>query len=517
MAQEHTHRKDVSAQQQREAAAQQHEEATHRAPGEQAESSESSAPTQTPKTPSQTSKTPSTTTHSPSATAPGASGHDRSAPAAVAPAAVAPADAAITGSAAGDAEDAPTKPAPTPWGKAVGLGLIASAVITVVLLAFLWPTYESNAKGITVDVVASQSDYEDFTQAVSDAAEKNGQDLPFEFSRVDDRSDAVSNIKEREAYGAFVLPASKDDKLEVLTASAANTSVSTMLGQTGRSIVAAQTQGRLAQAQKKMSDSASQQSGDQQSGDQQSGDQQAGDQQAQQADPSAMQEQMQKQVGSIIEAAQAGLQGPTITDIVPLSDDDPQGAGLAVASLPLTIGGIIGGSLMSFGLKGSWRRLLGVVVYAVVGGLAMVLILDAWFGFAPAPAFELWAAVTLSLAGTVGLIVGLNSLIGGAGIGVGAMITMLVGNPISGAQSPKEFLPGPFGEIGQLFVPGATGTLVRDLSYFPDASLVQPWLVLGGWVVVGLLLIILGHHRTGGHAHKGEPRQRGAQVEPAAA
>lgn len=512
MAQEHTHRKDVSAQQQREAAAQQREEATHRAPGEQAGSSESTAATQTPKTPSQTPKTPSASTHSPSATAPGASGHDGSAPAAVAPAAVAPADAATTGSAAGDAEGAPTKPAPTPWGKAVGLGLIASAVITVVLLAFLWPTYESKAKGITVDVVASQSDYEDFTQAVSDAAEKNGQDLPFEFSRVDDRSDAVSNIKEREAYGAFVLPASKDDKLEVLTASAANTSVSTMLGQTGRSIVAAQTQGGLAQAQKKMSDSASQQSGDQQSGDQQ-----AGDQQAQQADPSAMQEQMQKQVGSIIEAAQAGLQGPTITDIVPLSDDDPQGAGLAVASLPLTIGGIVGGSLMSFGLKGSWRRLLGVVVYAVVGGLAMVLILDAWFGFAPAPAFELWAAVTLSLAGTVGLIVGLNSLIGGAGIGVGAMITMLVGNPISGAQSPKEFLPGPFGEIGQLFVPGATGTLVRDLSYFPDASLVQPWLVLGGWVVVGLLLIILGHHRTGGHAHKGEPRQRGAQAEPVAA
>lgn len=373
----------------------------------------------------------------------------------------------------------------------------------MVLLAFLWPTYESKAKDVTVDLVASQSDFEDFTQAVGDAAEKNGQDLPFEFTRVGDRSDAVTHIKEREAYGAFVLPASEDDKLEVLTASAANTSVSTMLGQTGRSIVAAQTQAGLSQAQEKTTDGSSQQSGDQQA--------------QQGSDPSAMQEQMQKQLGSIIGAAQAGLQGPTITDVVPLSDDDPQGAGLAVASLPLTIGGIVGGSLMSFGLKGSWRRLLGVVVYAVVGGLAMVLILDAWFGFAPAPAFELWAAVTLSLAGTVGLIVGLNSLIGGAGIGVGALITMLIGNPISGAQSPKEFLPGPFGEIGQLFVPGATGTLVRDLSYFPDASLVQPWLVLGGWVVVGLLLIILGHHRTGGHAHKGGPSRRDAQQEPAAA
>ncbi|WP_193636144.1 ABC transporter permease [Brachybacterium subflavum] len=472
MAQEHTHRKDVSAQQQRDAAAQQHEEGTHRAPEPSSASSQTS------------------------------SDHDGVAPGAL-PTAPAASAAATPSAAAASSGDAPSKPAPTPWGKAVGLGLIASALITVVLLAFLWPTYESKAKDVTVDVVASQSDFEDFTQAVGDAAEKNGQDLPFEFTRVGDRSDAVTHIKEREAYGAFVLPASEDDKLEVLTASAANTSVSTMLGQTGRSIVAAQTQAGLSQAQEKTTDGSSQQSGDQQA--------------QQGSDPSAMQEQMQKQLGSIIGAAQAGLQGPTITDVVPLSDDDPQGAGLAVASLPLTIGGIVGGSLMSFGLKGSWRRLLGVVVYAVVGGLAMVLILDAWFGFAPAPAFELWAAVTLSLAGTVGLIVGLNSLIGGAGIGVGALITMLIGNPISGAQSPKEFLPGPFGEIGQLFVPGATGTLVRDLSYFPDASLVQPWLVLGGWVVVGLLLIILGHHRTGGHAHKGGPSRRDAQQEPAAA
>ncbi|UEJ82027.1 ABC transporter permease [Brachybacterium halotolerans subsp. kimchii] len=480
MAQEHTHRKDVSAQQQRDAAAQQREEATHRAPAT------TSAPAP--------AEAPSTHDGVASASADTAASIDTTA----STAATASADTAASTSV-----DAPSKPAPTPWGRAVGLGLIASALITVVLLAFLWPTYESKAKDVTVDVVASQSDFEDFTQAVGDAAEKNGQDLPFELTRVDDRSDAVAHIKERDAYGAFVLPASKDDKLEVLTASAANTSVSSMLGQTGRSIVAAQTQGGLDQAKEKMSEAASQQPGDQQA------------QQA--ADPSALQEQMQKQVGSIIDAAQAGLQGPTITDLVPLSDDDPQGAGLAVASLPLTIGGIVGGSLMSFGLKGSWRRLLGVVVYAVVGGLAMVLILDAWFGFAPAPAVELWAAVTLSLAGTVGLIVGLNSLIGGAGIGVGALITMLIGNPISGAQSPKEFLPGPFGEIGQFFVPGATGTLVRDLSYFPDASLVQPWLVLGGWVVVGLLLIILGHHRTGGHAHKGAPRRGDAQPEPATA
>ena len=170
----------------------------------------------------------------------------------------------------------------------------------------------------------------------------------------------------------------------------------------------------------------------------------------------------------------AALAGPKVIDVVPLSEDDPHGAGLAGAALPLTMGGILGGMLLSNMVRGTGRRLLGVVVYAVVGGLVMVLVLDTWFGFAPAPTFELWGAITLSLAATVALIVGLHGALGGPGLGIGALITMFIGNPIAAVQSPREFLPGPFGEIGQLFVPGATGTLVRDLSYFPDADMTQP-------------------------------------------
>ena len=68
-----------------------------------------------------------------------------------------------------------------------------------------------------------------------------------------------------------------------------------------------------------------------------------------------------------------------------------------------------------------------------------------------------------------------------------------------------EFLPGPFGEIGQLFVPGATGTLLRNVSYFPGAPTLVPWLTLAAWAAAGLLLIVFAHHRNGRGFESAEP------------
>lgn len=346
----------------------------------------------------------------------------------------------------------------SPWRTSIIAGLGASAVVAIVLLAFLWPTATMTVKDIDVDVVASQQSFDAFTEQAESAASSRGSDLPFVFHRVDAREDAVTAIREREVYGAIVLPAEQGAHMELLTARAASPAVATMLTQSVQSMSTAAVQGQLAAAQK---------------------------------NPGA----------AAIPAQQvtAMIAGPTITDVVPLSDDDPQGSGLAVAALPLTIGGIVGGAILANVLKGSWRRLVGVVVYAVVGGIVMVLLLDNAFGFAPAPTLELWGAVTLSLAATVSVIVGLHSVLGMPGLAIGAVLTMLIGNPISSAQAPMEFLAWHWGEIGQFFVPGATGTLVRDLSYFPDAPMAQHWLVLAGWVALGLILVVVGHHRTGGH------------------
>ena len=82
-------------------------------------------------------------------------------------------------------------------------------------------------------------------------------------------------------------------------------------------------------------------------------------------------------------------------------------------------------------------------------------------------------------------------------------------NPISAAAIPVEFLPEPWGAIGQWFPPGAAATLLRDLSYFPAADTTFPWLVLAGWAAGGILLSLLGHFRTaGGRSPTRRPRMR---------
>ena len=112
-------------------------------------------------------------------------------------------------------------------------------------------------------------------------------------------------------------------------------------------------------------------------------------------------------------------------------------------------------------------------------------------------------AFTLAFAAIGAPIVGFAALVGTPGIAIGPVLFLLFANPISSAGAPIEFLPVPWGAIGQWFPPGAAATLIRELSYFPDADKLFPWLVLAGWAAVGVLLGMVGHFRqTGGATHE---------------
>ncbi|OZE86165.1 hypothetical protein CH304_04580 [Rhodococcus sp. 15-649-1-2] len=185
----------------------------------------------------------------------------------------------------------------------------------------------------------------------------------------------------------------------------------------------------------------------------------------------------------------------TATDIVPLAATDARGAGLSAMAFPLVIGGIVGGVIISMLVKGTGRRLLATVVYGVGAGIVVVAITQGWFGILQGAFVPNIAAVALSVLAVSALIVGLTSLIGPAGIGVVAVLMMFIGNQISGAIQPWQFLPEPWGAVGQFFPPGAGATLLRDLSYFPGASTTQPWLVLAAWVAAGAVLMAVGHRK----------------------
>lgn len=184
-----------------------------------------------------------------------------------------------------------------------------------------------------------------------------------------------------------------------------------------------------------------------------------------------------------------------ITEVVPLSSHDSRGAGLAIAGLPLAMGGMIGGSMISLLVVGWKRHLVAIAGYGILGGLGMTIVLHSWFAFVQGSFWTVWLVTGLAIAATAAFIVGMQALIGNPGIGVGAVVTMFLGNPLSSVQMPGEWLPWAWGTIGQFLVPGAAGTLLRLESYFPHAPTLREWLVLWGWLLIGVVLTILGRHK----------------------
>jgi hypothetical protein len=342
----------------------------------------------------------------------------------------------------------------TTWGFAALYGLIGAAIVAIVVVGFVWPTATSQAHDLPVAI----SGPADQVQTVEDAlAERDPS--PFALRAVADRDEAVALIQDREVYGAIVL----GDAPEVLVASAGSPAAAQALR-----AVAGELQAQISAAA------------------------QAALTQQLQALAQALQAGAAPQIPSTIPS----IPTVTVTDVVPLSATDTTGAGLAAASFPLVLGGILSGVLLVLLVAGVVRRLLGLLVFAVAAGAGIALVLQTWFGILQGPWILNAAAAGLAVAATCAVIVGLNALIGPAGIGVGAVITMLIGNPLAAAAVPWQFLAAPWGQIGQWFVPGASASLLRSLSYFPDAATAAQWLTLAAWTLAGVLLALVGHFRS---------------------
>ena len=311
-----------------------------------------------------------------------------------------------------------------------------TAIIALIVLAFSWPAVTADPKDVSVAVAGPEA----AVSAIETRLTEEG-DGVFDLTVVDDRDEAVEGIEERDYFGAIIL----GTEPELLTASA-NGAVNQIVAQLAaplRAALAAQTRAA---------------------------------------------------------AEESGRAAPdvtlAVTDIAPYSDDDPDGGLLSSAFFPMLFGGMIGGIMIATLIVGSTRRILAVAVYSAVGGLVLAGILQGWFGSIRG---EFWlnvGAFSMAIAAIAAPIIGFVALIGRAGTAVGPVVMMLFANPISGAALPPQFLPGPWGEIGQWLPPGAAATLVRELSYFPNADKTFPWLVLAGWVVGGLILALVGHFRT---------------------
>lgn len=200
-----------------------------------------------------------------------------------------------------------------------------------------------------------------------------------------------------------------------------------------------------------------------------------------------------QQVAQALGGTDAGV---PVRDLVPLPADDPRGAGLAAGALPLVLGGIAAAGLLTSLVVGLARRLAGAVAFSVTGALALTAILQFWLGSLEGSYWLNAGAVALGIAATALTILGLESLLGAAGLGLGAASMMLLGNPLSGLSSAPQMLPSGWGTLGQYLPPGAAGSLLRSTAFFDGHAAAPHVWVLLGWAALGLVLAGLAGMRT---------------------
>jgi len=204
---------------------------------------------------------------------------------------------------------------------------------------------------------------------------------------------------------------------------------------------------------------------------------------------SPMVAQMLNQIGNGI----AQQTGTTLRseDLAPPTADDSRGVGLAASALPLTLAGMLPAVAMLLLLKREvWTRFTGTVVFAGVAGVTIAALLRYVFGSIDQNLLGVAAGLTLGVLAAGLTMLGLGSLFGRVGLAVGAMLALLVGNPLSGLNSAPEMLPSGWGELGQWLPQGATATLLRSTAFFDGAGSTMPILVLTCWTAVGVALIV---------------------------
>jgi hypothetical protein len=301
---------------------------------------------------------------------------------------------------------------------------LLTAVLTVFLIAFAWPSARSEPRNVPLAVSGP-------TPAVAQIEARLEQAMPggFEITAVPDRQAAVQRIEDRDAYGAIVLDAAQP---EVLTASAGGPAIAQILTQL---------------------------------------------------------------------SARMSPENPAkVTDIVPLPKDDPRGAGLAAGALPLVLGGIIAAAGLTQLVRSGGKRMIGALTFAVTGGLALAAVLQYWLGSFEGSYLGNAGVIAMSIAAISLTLLGLEWLLGTAGLALGGAVMMLLGNPLSGMTSAPEMLPSGWGTLGQFLPPGAAGTALRSVGFFDGAGAARPLVVLGCWLLAGVALCGLGALRSRGRA-----------------
>ncbi|MDF7637647.1 ABC transporter permease [Leuconostocaceae bacterium ESL0958] len=324
-----------------------------------------------------------------------------------------------------------------------------TVILAIMMTAFSLPAVKSGVNNVPVGLVAENKQTND---KLSKALDEKG----FKVKQYKSEAAIKDAINNRKIYGAYEF--SSQGEMTFYQASAASTAVSQLLNQVGQGIV---TQQKAAAKQ--------------------------------QLAPMIAQSQDINMVKQLQEKSQAiDARSLKVVELKSFPKADPKGTGLAAGALPLALGGWIGAVAIANAIKGKREKFLTALAFAVVGGLGLTAVIQYGIGTFDGNYFLTSLGAMLGIAATAFFVLGLLEVMGNAGLGIAAVMLILLGNPLSGLSSAPEMLPKFWGALGQLLPPGATGSLLRSFAFFDGKGATEALWVLITYVVVGIILFFIG-------------------------
>jgi hypothetical protein len=315
--------------------------------------------------------------------------------------------------------------------RATGVVIALTTVLAVMALAFALPAAKSKPQDIPIGAVGPPA-------ASGQAAEELDRDAPgaFKLSVYPDEDALRAAIRDRDVYGGIVMEL---DHRALLIATGASPTVAQLLTQIGNGM-----------------------------------------------------------------SQRAGGAGPATSDTAPLRTEDlagppagdPRGTGLAAAALPITLAGFLSAVALTLVVRRDvWLRVGATAAFSALAGVTIAALLRYPLGSIDQNFWAVAGGLALGALASGLLVLGLGSLFGRVGLALGALLALLVGNPLSGMTSAPEMLPGGWGEFGQFLPQGANATLLRSTAFFDGAGSSTAIAVLICWAVVGSLIIVIAAQR----------------------
>jgi hypothetical protein len=154
-----------------------------------------------------------------------------------------------------------------------------------------------------------------------------------------------------------------------------------------------------------------------------------------------------------------------------------------------TLIGLIG-SPRSSSRQRAAARIGALAGFSILAGILSVVMLRASFGVFSGHVVALCAIAALTIFASGAATAGIQAAAGPAGTGLVILVFVILGNSASGGPFARPLLAGLWRTIGGVLPPAASVDLTRSALFFDGARIPGPILVLVFWAVLGTLLAL---------------------------